>query len=100
MKIEVNEYVRTKRGIAKVLEVKIVQTKMYGKHDTAYLIDLIEVGDIVVILDTKFNTKDYIFIDDNRMLEAVKTDLTDRCKLLEILTHEQMEANAYKIEQT
>lgn len=61
------------------------------------LIDLIEVKDIVVMLDTKFNTKDYIFIDDNEMLKAVKKDLKDRCKLLEILTHEQFEANCYKI---
>lgn len=37
--IEVGEYVRTKRGIAKVLEVKTVQPKMYGQHDVAYLID-------------------------------------------------------------
>ena len=37
--IKVEEYVRTKRGIAKVLEVKTVQPKMYGKHDKAYLID-------------------------------------------------------------
>ncbi len=37
--IKVGEYVRTKRGIAKVLEVKTVQPKMYGKHDKAYLID-------------------------------------------------------------
>ena len=36
---EVGEYVRTKRGIAKVLEVKTVQPKMYGKHDVVYLID-------------------------------------------------------------
>ncbi len=38
-KIEVGEFVRTKRGIAKILEVKTVQPKMYGKHDLAYLID-------------------------------------------------------------
>ena len=37
--IEVGEYVRTKRGISKVLEVKTVQTKMHGKHDIVYLID-------------------------------------------------------------
>ncbi len=37
--ISVGEYVRTKRGIAKVLEVKTVQPKMYSKHDLAYLID-------------------------------------------------------------
>ena len=39
MEIKVGEYVRTKRGIAKVLEVKTVQPKMYGQHDVAYKID-------------------------------------------------------------
>ena len=39
MEIEVGEYVRTKRGIAKVLEVKTVQPKMHGQHDVAYKID-------------------------------------------------------------
>lgn len=63
------------------------------------IIDLLEIGDIVVMLDTKFNTKDYIFIDDKERLKAVKEDLKDRCKLLEVLTHEQFEANCYKIKQ-
>lgn len=49
------------------------------------------------MLDTKFNTKDYIFIDDNEMLKAVKEDLKSRCELLEILTHEQFAVNAYKV---
>lgn len=39
MEIKVGEYVRTKRGIAKVLEVKTIQPKMYGQHDVAYKID-------------------------------------------------------------
>lgn len=39
MKIEVGEYIRTKRGIAQILEIKTVATKMYGKHDMAYRID-------------------------------------------------------------
>lgn len=39
MEIRVGEYVRTKRGIAKVLKVKTVKTKIYGKHDVVYLID-------------------------------------------------------------
>ena len=69
------------------------------KKHSFNLIDLIEIKDIVVMLDTKFNTKDYIFIDDKKMLKAVKEDLKDRCKLLEVLTHEQFEANCYKIEQ-
>ena len=49
------------------------------------------------MLDTKFNTKDYIFIDDNEMLNAVKEDLKNRCEVLEILTHELFEANTYKV---
>ena len=122
MKIEVNEYVRTKRGIAKVLEVKIVQTKMYGKHDTAYLIDkcprmyitetefikhsfnlidLIEVGDYVngyIVLDK------YLFAGEMPVLETSGDETNAKClcekDIQSILTHEQMEANAYKIEQT
>lgn len=38
--IKVGEYVRTKRGLGKVLEVKTVQPKMYGQHDVAYKIDI------------------------------------------------------------
>lgn len=49
------------------------------------------------MLDTKFNTKDYIFINDNEMLKAAKEDLKSRCELLEILTHEQFNSNAYKV---
>lgn len=37
--IKVGEYVRTRRGIGKILEIKTVQPKMHGKHDLAYLID-------------------------------------------------------------
>ena len=40
MEIEAGDYVRTKRGMGKILEVKTVQPKMYGKHDLAYLIDV------------------------------------------------------------
>ena len=49
------------------------------------------------MLDTKFNTKDYIFIDDIEMLQAVRVDLKDRCKLISILTHEQYQANCYTV---
>ena len=119
MDIKVEDYVRTKSGfIGKVIgrhggyglhyeldvnkEIQenlmngIVREDNITKH-SFNLIDLIEVEDIVVMLDTKFNTKDYIFIDDNEMLKAVKKDLKDRCELLEVLTHQQFEANAYKV---
>lgn len=76
---------------------EIYVNKPYITKHSFNLIDLLEVKDIVVMLDTKFNTKDCIFIDDNEMLKAVKEDLKDRCELLEVLTHEQFEANAYKV---
>ena len=118
--IKVEEYVRINNdnrnciGIGKA--TKILNDVIYVDMNNKYilpvsfkienikkhsfnLIDLIEVKDIVVMLDTKFNTKDYIFIDDKEMLKAVKEDLKDRCKLLEVLTHEQFKANCYKIEQ-
>lgn len=117
MDIKVGEYVRVNSdfrlialGIGEV--IRISQDTIYVKMNldlpialkienitkhSFNIIDLLEVEDIVVMLDTKFNTKDYVFIDDNKMLEAVKTDLKDRCKLLEILTHEQFEANCYKV---
>lgn len=77
------------------IKYRLGEDEQIVKH-SKNLIELIEVKDIVVMLDTKFNTKDYIFIDDNEMLKAVKEDLKDRCELLEILTHQQFEANCYK----
>ena len=125
MEIRVEELVRTKNGlIGKVNKIelagsgvrfggeylsdtiiqfndgKVYERRVKEKDITKHsfnLIDLLEYGDIVVMLDTKFNTKDYIFIDDNEMLKAVKEDLKSRCELLEILTHEQFAVNAYKV---
>ena len=37
--IRVGEYVRTNRGIFKILEIKTVKTKMDGNHDKAYKLD-------------------------------------------------------------
>ena len=115
--IEVGEYVRTKRGIAKVLEVKTVQPKMYGQHDVAYLIDkcprmyitetafikhskniidLIEAGDIVFIED--FSGYDFIYINDKEMLEALKQDVKDGVRIKSILTKQLYQANCYTVE--
>ena len=126
MEIEVEEYVRTKKGlIGKVNKIEsagsgvrfagefltdtIIQFndgKSYERrvidkdiaNHSFNIIDLIEVGDIVVMLDTKFNTKDYIFINDIEMLQAVRTDLKDRCKLETILTKEIYQASCYTVE--
>ena len=115
--IKVGDYVRTKRGIAKVLEVKTVQPKMYGKHDVVYLIDkcprmyisetafikhskniidLIEVGDYV-------NGYKIIAKSDDGYIEILTEDI-EQGELLEeqdiktILTKELYQANCYTVE--
>lgn len=119
MDIEVGDYVRTKRGIGKVLEIKTVQPKLYGKYDVAYLIDvcprmyisestfikhskniidLIEVGDLVFIED--FFNYSFIHIFDETMLEALKEDIKEDVKIKSILTHEQYSQNCYTVERS
>ena len=122
--IEIGEYVKTKRGIAKVLEVKTVKTKMYGKHDVVYLIDkcprmyitetefikhskniidLLEVGDIVEIeLSEEFvekeNKKVLTQIGGVYTKETLQKDIDNGIitKILTILTKEQYMQNCYK----
>lgn len=113
--IEEGEYVRTKRGIAKVLEVKTVKTKMYGKHDVAYLIDkcprmyitetefikhskniidLIEVGDIVnngYIYEIGNTKEGHIWVHNLNGLLLFEEDIKT------ILTKEQYMQNCYKL---
>lgn len=116
--IEVGEYVRTKRGISKVLEVKTVQPKMYGKHDVVYLIDkcprmyisntefikhskniidLIEVGDYVngfevIETDTGYEVDSQIVVSTPTYKEVYL--LGDDIET--ILTKEQYMQNCYK----
>lgn len=119
--IKVGDYVRTKRGIAKILEVKTVQPKMYGKHDTAYLIDkcprmyiteteflkhsksiidLIECGDYVNgyridnIVDGVL-VNNAVGIDRSGVLTPIVQYEQD---IKTILTHEQFEQNYYKLD--
>ena len=122
--IEIGEHVKTKRGIAKVLEVKTVKTKMYGKHDVVYLIDkcprmyitetefikhskniidLLEVGDIVEIeLSEEFvekeNKKVLTQIGEVYTKETLQKDIDNGIitKILTILTKEQYMQNCYK----
>lgn len=113
MEIECGEYVRTKRGIGKILEVKTVQPKMYGKHDLAYLIDvcprmyisdnnfikhdkdikkLIEEGDYVNGLRVEYITNEAIFtsgLAHGILFEDIRT----------IVTKEQMASIEYKVEE-
>lgn len=124
MEIECGEYVRTKRGIGKILEVKTVQPKMYGKHDLAYLIDvcprmyisdnnfikhdkdikkLIEPGDYVN--GYKVISADYDVIDDKT--ECIELDLNNNYQynfisarqIKTIITKEQMQSIEYKVEE-
>lgn len=119
--IEVGDFVRIKSGIAKVLEVKTVQPKMYGKHDVAYLIDkcprmyitetefikhsknlidLIEVGDFVngILVTGKESTLLYTEIKgiDNSDYYIPFSQYGENIK--SVLTHEQYTQKSYKVE--
>lgn len=114
MEIEVGEYVRTKRGMGKILEVKTVQPKMYGKHDLAYLIDvcprmyisdnnfikhdkdikkLIEIGDLIKYEENGF-TK-IIRVGNPEKLN----EMFEEFNIKSIVTHEQFESIEYKVEE-
>ena len=119
--IEVNEYVRTKDGISKVIENvdKYVTEKqicvdfisgMYhqviSKHSivkhSKQLIDLIEVGDIVnrhLIIDKYEDVDEYgndfwclIIEDDSLLNRSIRKE-----NIQTILTKEQYMANCYKV---
>ncbi len=122
MDIEVGEYVRTKRGISKVLEVKTVKNKMYGRHDVAYLIDkcprmyitetefikhsknimdLIEVGDFV---NGNIVTDKYLFAGEMPVVETSGNETNAKClckkDIQSILTKEQYSQNCYTVERS
>ena len=52
-------------------------------------------GDIVFIQDVLNN--DFVYIYDDEMLKAVKQDIEEGLEIRQILTHEQFEANCYKV---
>lgn len=113
-KIEVNEYVRTKKGaVGKLIEIdkkatayyldclKCVSLKNIVKH-SKQLIDLIEVKDLVCFKNKLQNSLEneemIIHIFDNDTLEEVKQAIEKgEIELLEILTHEQFEQSSYKL---
>lgn len=120
MEIECGEYVRTKRGIGKILEVKTVQPKMYGKHDLAYLIDvcprmyisdnnfikhdkdikkLIEPGDYVNGYYTRkiANYNNELCAFDLNTMQWIP--ITEIDVFYSIVTHEMFESIEYKVEE-
>lgn len=117
--IGVGEYVRTKKGIFKILGIKTVQTKMNGNHDLAYLIDdcplmyiidnnfikhskniidLIEVGDILKIKSDNEITTVGFDDDYTGFYEELKDHIKrGEMKLISIVTKEQFESIEYKV---
>lgn len=123
--IEVGEYVRTNRGIGKVLEVKTVQPKMYGQHDVVYkidicprmyitktnilkhssnIIDLIEVGDIVEYRVNSLSelkagrVKGYRDARNNKEYLGIEGFDITKIYIETILTKEQYIQNCYTVE--
>nr|DAV87196.1 MAG TPA: hypothetical protein [Caudoviricetes sp.] len=109
--IEVNEYVRTKDGkIDKLInsnfymsiyvecEKGLYLIENIVKH-SKQLIDLIENKDILKVRIDK--TIMFFGIDestsDTKYKEIIKSIENGECELLEILTHQQFEANCYKV---
>lgn len=58
--------------------------------------DLIEVGDIVHTKDVL--NEDYYYMFDKEMVQATRETIQDGIKLVDILTHEQYNANCYRLE--
>ena len=110
--IEVNEYVRTKNGVIDKVDAlygmientvhlenqKWFDTKKIVNH-SKQLIDLIENKDILKVRIDK--TIMFFGIDestsDTKYKEIIKSIENGECELLEILTHQQFEANCYKV---
>lgn len=113
-KIEVGEYVRTDNGeIHKVIDIEKGSIKIKSQYKewiglccianhSKQPIDLIEVKDLVCFKNKLQNSLEneemIIHIFDNDTLEEVKQAIEKgEIELLEILTHEQFEANCYKV---
>ena len=123
MKLEVGIYVRTKKGIDKIIDRILEPDHYYFKmwvtdkfleinDDTEYIsevdvikasyniIDILEVGDIISFYEDIDNyKKQYVIgIPDLITLDEIKDKITnDNIRLVSILTKEQMEQIAYKV---
>lgn len=116
MEIEVNEYVRTKDGIIDKVEnysigccvwhcqngMCIDKCNCIGTHledilkHSKQLIDLIEVGDIVKIRTRLHSSFKYVVENEDNLL-LLKEQVKEFWNIEQILTHEQYEANCYKV---
>lgn len=107
MEIKVNDYVRTDKGYIVKIDEENKNLQMLKFLDVEYgnivkhspnIIDLIEIGDILRILDNLGGCEHKVDIDDKIFLEETKNNFKDKTwKLLSILTHEQFSSLEYKI---
>ncbi len=117
--IEANEYVRTNKGVIGELiqetlsypepsewilkannnKIVIVECNDYPVKHSKQLIDLIENKDILKVRIDK--TIMFFGIDEStsdiKYKEIMESIENGECELLEILTHQQFEANCYKV---
>lgn len=105
-KIEKNMYVRTSKGKIRKFEGNNSMARVPFMIKCSYnIIDLIEVGDILLIKDfvdeacTIFT--DVYYIQNENQLFNIKRDLekNKNMKISKILTKEQFESMAYEVEQ-
>lgn len=114
-KIQIGDYVRTDKGnIGRVIEKRLAEyisaktiitkytldtgewtTDLYIKKHSKELINLIEVGDLVEIIDVLY--QEIIHIWDDEMLKAVREDIENGLKIGRILTKEKFKNNSYKV---
>ena len=125
MKLEVGKWCRTKKGIAKIIDRILEPDNYYFKmwvtdkfleinDDTEYIsevdivkasyniIDILEIGDIISFYEDIDNyKKQYVIgIPDLITLDKIKDKITnDNIRLVSILTKEEMEQMAYKVEE-
>ena len=108
--LSVGMYVKTLNGIVKIDKIKdsiMIDTKgktHFGDFIKASynIIDLIEVGDIISFYEDIDNyKKQYVIgIPDLITLDEIKDKITnDNIRLVSILTKEEMEQMAYKVEE-
>lgn len=101
MEIEVGEYFRTENGkIHKWSKGRTYTGKNRIIKHSKNIIDLIEVNDIIV---TKHSASEKIYYEhiwSDEYLKHIKNYLNEKSLiLLQILTHEQFEQNAYRLEE-
>ena len=114
--IEVNEYVRTNKGVIGKLisetlsypepsewilkannnKIVIVECNDYPVKHSKQLIDLIEVGDVLEIRTGLYSSFKY-FVENEDNLLLLKEKVKELWNIQTILTKEQMMANCYKV---